>query len=184
MGPLHHGRLSACIAAASVSKRPASSGSEAVHKLGFVDGLRAVLPGYLPDGYPSPRFSASLMNVSERTLARRLAGCGLTYGMLIDEVRFAEAMKLLLAPRVRTEDVAISVGFNDQSNFTRMLRRIGGLIQGRFSILCWRQAADTPEHTSEITLVSETDGHGDVLDPKIRVQEQLPRFRKPDLVDQ
>jgi AraC-like DNA-binding protein len=120
----------ACLHEASppaVSKRHASCGPEAVHKLGFVDGLRAVLPAYLPDGYPSARFSATLMNVSERTLARRLAGCGLTYGMLIDEVRFAEAKKLLLGAGVRIEDVAISVGFSDQSNFTRMFRRIGGL---------------------------------------------------------
>ena len=82
---------------------------------------------YLPDGYPSARFSAALMNVSERTLARRLADCGLTYGTLIDEVRFAEAKKLLLESGLRVEDVAVSVGFSDQSNFTRMFRRVGGL---------------------------------------------------------
>jgi AraC-like DNA-binding protein len=67
------------------------------------------------------------MNVSERTLSRRLADCGLTYGTLIDEVRFAEAKKLLLEPGLPVEDVALSVGFSDQSNFTRMFRRIGGL---------------------------------------------------------
>jgi AraC-like DNA-binding protein len=40
--------------------------------------------------------------------------------------------KLLRDPLVRIEDVALSVGFDDQSNFTRMFRRIGGLNPGAF----------------------------------------------------
>ena len=93
----------------------------------YIDTLRAVLKSYLPDGYPSARFAAELMGVSERTLARRLSACGLTYGALIDEVRFTEAKKLLLKPGVRIEDVAISVGFDEQGNFTRMFHRVSGL---------------------------------------------------------
>ena len=72
-------------------------------------------------------FAAEVMGVSERTLARRLSACGLTYKALIDEVRFTEAKKLLLEPRVRIEDVALSVGFDEQGNFTRMFRRVSGL---------------------------------------------------------
>ena len=67
------------------------------------------------------------MDVSERTLARRLAACGLTYGALIDEVRFEEAKRQLREPTARIGDVAIAVGFTDQGNFTRMFRRVGGL---------------------------------------------------------
>ena len=93
----------------------------------YIDTLRAVLKSYLPDGYPSAQFAAELMGVSERTLARRLSAYSLTYGALIDEVRFTEAKKLLLEPGMRVEDVAISVGCDEQSNFTRMFRRIGGL---------------------------------------------------------
>ena len=125
----------ACLHRATVGsghERCVNDGPAPVNELRFVDGLRAVLGAYLPDGYPSARFSAELINVSERTLARRLTDCGLTYGMLIDEVRFAEAKKLLQAPGARIEDVAISVGFNDQSNFTRMFRRIGGLTPTEF----------------------------------------------------
>jgi len=98
----------------------------------YLDTLRAVLKPCLPDGYPSAQFVAALMGVSERTLARRLSACGLTYGTLIDEVRFAEAKNLLQKPGTRIEDVAISVGFDDQSNFTRMFRRVGGLSPGAF----------------------------------------------------
>ena len=98
----------------------------------YMDTLRAVLKSYLPDGYPSARFAAELMGVSERTLARRLSACDLRYGALIDEVRFAEAKKLLLKPGARIEDVAMSIGFNDQTNFTRMFRRVGGLSPREF----------------------------------------------------
>lgn len=76
------------------------------------DTLRVILKSYLSDGYPTAKFAAELINVSERTLARKLAAYGLTYGTLLDEVRI--------------EDVALSIGFIDQSNFTRMFRRISG----------------------------------------------------------
>ena len=92
-----------------------------------VDRLHEVLKSYLPDGYPTAQLAAELIGISERTLARRLAAHGLTYGTLIDEVRFTEAKKLLRDPDIRIEDIALSVGFEDQSNFTRMFRRLSGL---------------------------------------------------------
>ena len=98
----------------------------------YIDALRAVLKAYLPDGYPSARLAAALMDVSERTLARRLSARGLTYGTLLDEVRFTEAKRLLQEPGLRIEDVSISVGFDDQSNFTRMFRRVSGLSPREF----------------------------------------------------
>jgi AraC-like DNA-binding protein len=98
----------------------------------YVDTLRTLLKAYLPDGYPSARFAAALMGVSERTLARRLSACGLTYHTLIDEIRFTEAKKLLQEPDARIADVALSVGFDDQSHLTRMFRRLGGISPREF----------------------------------------------------
>jgi AraC-like DNA-binding protein len=100
--------------------------------LDLLDTLRTVLKAYLPDGYPSARFAAMLMDVSERTLARRLSAHGLTYGELIDEIRFVEAKRLLQQPGARVEDVGAAVGFVDQSNFARMFRRLGGLSPKEF----------------------------------------------------
>jgi AraC-like DNA-binding protein len=51
---------------------------------------------------------------------------------LIDELRFSEAKKLLREPDIRIEEIAQSVGFDDQSNFTRMFRRISGLTPKEF----------------------------------------------------
>jgi len=50
----------------------------------------------------------------------------------VDEVRFEMAKELLLKPGVRINEVALSIGFDDQSNFTRMLRRISGFSPKEF----------------------------------------------------
>jgi AraC-like DNA-binding protein len=124
-----------CLHRAVRRAAPQSGGGENIvlaRNFDFVDTLREALKSYLPDGYPSARFAAALMDVSERTLARRLAARGLTYGALIDALRFTEAKKLLQQPGARIEDVALSVGFDDQSNFTRMFRRVSGLNPGAF----------------------------------------------------
>jgi len=98
----------------------------------FVETLRTMLRAYLQDGYVSARKAASLFGVSERTLARRLAGHGLTYKSVIDELRFDLAKELLTEPDLRTFDVSRLVGFDDPSHFTRMFRRVGGLTPRQF----------------------------------------------------
>lgn len=99
---------------------------------GYVDRLRAVLRSYLSEGYPSQRFAAELMNTSVRTLTRRLAAHDLTYGVLVDDLRFQVAKEHLQNTDMPIVEIAQSVGFNDQSVFTRMFRRVGGLTPGRF----------------------------------------------------
>lgn len=96
------------------------------------DRLREILKSYLADGYPPARLAAQFIDVSERTLARRLSAHGLTYRELIDEIRFVEARRLLQQPGARVEDVGAAVGFRDQSNFARMFRRLGGLSPKEF----------------------------------------------------
>jgi AraC-like DNA-binding protein len=98
----------------------------------FVECLRALLAAYLSEGYPSARIAAGLMGISERTLVRRLSARGLTYGALVDEVRFEAARKLLQEEDLPVGEVARCVGFGDQSHFTRMFRRIGGLCPREF----------------------------------------------------
>ncbi len=99
---------------------------------GYTDTLRSVLKSYLSEGYPSARIAAELMNTSVRTLSRRLSTDGLTYGALIDGLRFKSAKEQLQKPGARIVDVAQSVGFDDQGDFTRMFRRIGGLTPREF----------------------------------------------------
>ena len=111
---------------------PSEGTSGGKSDLEFAEKLRAILPSYLPDGYPSACFSAELMGISERTLARRLSAKGLTYGSLVDDLRFTRAKELLQNSDQRIGDIALLVGFQDQGNFYRMFRRMGGMSPKQF----------------------------------------------------
>lgn len=98
----------------------------------YLQQLREVIKAYLSEGYVSECTAAGLMDTSVRSLTRALAGHGLTYGKLVDDVRFELAKKRLNNSDARIIDVANSVGFGDQANFTRMFRRISGITPGQF----------------------------------------------------
>ena len=67
------------------------------------------------------------MGTSERTLARALSSRGLTYGAVVDEVRFSVAAELLRETDARITDISLSIGFDDPAHFARMFRRIASL---------------------------------------------------------
>ena len=94
--------------------------------------LRLVLRSYLSEGYISQKKAAVLMNTSVRTLTRRLAARGFTYRTLIDDLRFETAKEQLLKSDKRIGDIAVSVGFKHQADFTRMFKRVGGLSPKEF----------------------------------------------------
>ena len=101
--------------------------------LSFVDSLRAVIKSYLSDGYLSESGAAELMGMSVRTLTRKLHGCDTTYGRQIDEVRFDVAKKHLQKPNTQIGEVAHYVGFKDQGDFSRMIKRVGGMTPTQLS---------------------------------------------------
>ena len=102
--------------------------------LDYLGMLQSMLRSYMSEGYVSQQVAAELMNTSVRTLTRRLSDYSLTYGELIDGVRFNAAKNLLQNPDMRIGDVAHSVGFKDQADFTRMFHRVGGLSPKEFRI--------------------------------------------------
>ena len=100
--------------------------------IAYLNLLQSVLSSYLSEGYISQRVAAELMSTSVRTLTRRLSEFGLTYGMLIDDLRFKVARKKLSNTDQPIYDIAHAVGFKDQGSFTRMFRRIGGVSPKEF----------------------------------------------------
>lgn len=93
----------------------------------FLETVRVVARAYFSEGYPSAGKIARLLDISERTLHRRLSKDGLRFQQLIDEVRFSAAKKLLDESDVRVVDIAHEVGFADSAHFSRMFSRVGGL---------------------------------------------------------
>ena len=118
-----------CLHSGTSARDPGAAGDSLVMADGFdyVDTLVTLLRAYLADGYPSARAAASLMGTSERSLARALSSRGLTYGAVVDEVRFNVAAELLREADARMIDISLSIGFDDPAHFARMFRRIAGL---------------------------------------------------------
>jgi transcriptional regulator GlxA family with amidase domain len=98
----------------------------------YVKSLRTILEPSLSDGYITQEVAAEEMGGSVRTLTRRLSDCGLTYGMLIDELRFERARAALDTAEVRMIDVAAFAGVEDQGDFTRLFKRISGLTPSEY----------------------------------------------------
>lgn len=69
---------------------------------------------------------AQNLNVSTRTLKRRLQDAGSSYQKLLDEVRLAQAENLLRQPDLAIEAIAATLGFQDPANFTRAFKRWTG----------------------------------------------------------
>jgi AraC-like DNA-binding protein len=99
---------------------------------GYVKSLRTILESSLPYGYVSQEEVAEEMGSSVRTVTRRLSDYGLTYGMLIDALRFERARAALDSAEVRLIDVAALAGVEDQGDFTRLFKRISGLTPSEY----------------------------------------------------
>ena len=89
--------------------------------------LWTTLPSLLDRGVISVRDAAEALNLSERTLHRRLALEGATYLKLLDQARFERSMRLMAATDISLEEIALACGFLDNSGFYRGFKRWTGM---------------------------------------------------------
>jgi AraC-like DNA-binding protein len=104
-----------------------------------VQGLRVLLADYMRVRSPSIYVAAEMSGVGVRTLQRRLKARGLTYQLLIDELRFERAVELLKDSQNSVTDVAFDVGYASLPHFTRAFRRFADASPREFR---QRQAAE------------------------------------------
>jgi AraC-like DNA-binding protein len=76
---------------------------------------------------------ARQLNISTRTLRRRLEEEGTTFRALLDEVREALAEELLAAGAVPVEDVATRLGYAEASSFIHAFKRWKGVTPTAFA---------------------------------------------------
>jgi AraC-like DNA-binding protein len=88
--------------------------------------VRDVLTQRLARGEPSQEQVADLLNVSARTLQRRLGDSGTTYKEILDDTRRVLALAYLSTPGHSVSDVTYLLGFSAGSCFTRAFRRWTG----------------------------------------------------------
>jgi len=94
--------------------------------------VRALLAARLSGAEPRREQIAAALNVSDRTLQRRLQAEGTTFQQLLDDTRRELAQKYLRKPRTPLRDVAELLGFEDQSNLFRACKRWFGESPGRY----------------------------------------------------
>jgi AraC-like DNA-binding protein len=95
------------------------------------DALRAAIRRWLARGAAIEDVARAL-ELTPRTLQRRLARNGRTYRALRDEVALEEARWLLADPARSIAEIATRLGFADPSTFTRAFTRWSGTSPARF----------------------------------------------------
>jgi len=88
--------------------------------------VREVLTRRLEGSEPSQEEVAELLNVSPRTLQRKLGDAGTTFKEILDETRQALALAYLTDPDRSVGDITYLLGFSCGSSFTRAFRRWTG----------------------------------------------------------
>lgn len=96
---------------------------EKANLMGEVEHLIAT---QLHSGPPAGARVAHEMGMSERTMARRLAGLGTSFGQILDDVRLRLAIRYLEEPEVRTSQIAYLLGYSEPSAFNHAFRRWTG----------------------------------------------------------
>lgn len=87
----------------------------------------ALIRRLLPTGSLSLELVAAQIATHQRTLQRRLAAEGASFAGLVDEARRGEAERLLRDTRIPMGQVARSLGYTEQSIFSRSCRRWFGM---------------------------------------------------------
>jgi AraC-like DNA-binding protein len=98
----------------------------------LINTLRETILNQLPFGLPKIGDTARSLDMTPRTLQRRLQERHLKYQTLLDEVRRELARELVVKPELTLSEVADYLGFNDQSAFQHAFQRWEGTTPGKF----------------------------------------------------
>lgn len=89
--------------------------------------LSQAIHSHLRDGRHGIKSVSASVGLSVRTLQRRLSEQEIQYSMLVDQVRYHQALKMMAEPTAKIMDIARELGFRDNANFTRAFRRWTGV---------------------------------------------------------
>ncbi len=111
----------------------------------------------LQDGAVSKQAIADHLNMTPRTLQRRLAKEGESYQGIVDGVRYQNALEALANPLLLPTEVAFLCGFSDLTAFHHAFRRWQGMTPGEYRAQLFAKdrsmentdAAQTQQETSK-----------------------------------
>jgi len=108
---------------AEVHERYAAEFLQQMDKDKLTSRVRELIVRSLPDGDPPRAAAAAALNISERTLQRRLQDEGTSFQQLLDDTRRDLARQFLAQEQIVLGQVAFMLGFADQSTFCRACQR-------------------------------------------------------------
>ena len=92
----------------------------------FAVRVRDSLLSQLPHGAPSKSEVAGRLNMTERTLLRRLKAEGTTFAEVFDKLREELAFQYLRHDDLNLSEIAEVLGFSDYGTFSRAFKRWTG----------------------------------------------------------
>jgi len=92
----------------------------------IVDRATTIIVDMLPSGGIADEKIAVQLNMSARSLQRRLKAAGTTFRKLLEAVRKDLAATYVRDPDIELVEVAFLLGFSDQSAFSRAFKRWTG----------------------------------------------------------
>ena len=94
--------------------------------------VRSKLADRLPDGQLDEAEIAAMLNLSRRSLQRRLGEQGMTFTQLQEQTRRELALQYVRDPRYSFGEIAYLVGFSEPGNFSRAFRRWHGVSPSQY----------------------------------------------------
>jgi AraC-like DNA-binding protein len=98
----------------------------------FLGSMKQVIATLLPEGQCGLVRVAQALGMHPRTLQRRLSELGQDYSELLSRIRFEKTLRLMADPDRRVFDIALELGFQDASNFSRSFRQWTGVTPSQF----------------------------------------------------
>ncbi len=92
----------------------------------LVQQVKLIILENLPDGQVTDKMVASELNLSERSMQRRLHEHRTSFRFLLDSVREMMAKQYIKNPVNRMSDIAFLIGFSEQSAFSRAFKKWTG----------------------------------------------------------
>lgn len=97
---------------------------------------KIIIQSVLATGEATVPVAASLLNIHPRQLQSELQQRGCSFRTLLDEVRYNEAQLQLSHSNISMTDLALSLGYADETAFSRAFKRWSGVAPSQ-----WRQQA-------------------------------------------
>jgi len=107
--------------------------------------VRDLMIANLANGTVSKTEIAKALNLTERTLLRRLKAEGTTFADVLNDVRQELAFQYLRRPGMTVSEVAYLLGFSDENTFSRAFKRMTGRRPGTV-IAARAQEQSQPAH--------------------------------------